>query len=120
NARTPRWGRARPRSAGERAPSAVRRPSVMMVRVAAAHRAKDALTRVGVQVLALAELPERRVVHHADAALRDLDREVEIADGPAEARGGGGIVPQGQLEHRLGLLGDAVIGALRLREDVAV
>src|SRR4051812_20380720 len=64
------------------------RQSMMM---SATERLEDAFAGGERDVLAREKLPQRGIVGHAHDGVGDLKREMEVADDPAEARGGGGI-----------------------------
>ncbi len=71
-------------------------------------------------MLSFTQLTQRRIVDHADAATSDLNREMEIADRPSQARSGRGIAAQWELQNWFRLLRDLVEGILRLSKNVAV
>lgn len=62
---------------------------------------EDALARSEGDVLAVEKLAHRGVVGDADDFAGDLDLEMQIADHPTKAGGGGGVGAEGDLQHRL-------------------
>src|SRR5205809_1048885 len=69
---------------------------------------EHALARGERNFLPLEELPQRRIVRHADAFVGDLDGKVQVPNRPPEPRDGRGLRNERDLQHRLRLLLDEI------------
>ena len=90
----------------------------MMMR--AAERMEDALARDEGNVLAVEKLTQRGIVGDAHNGSRDFEREVQIADDPAESRGCRSVGAEGDFEHGLVFLRNHIRNRVCLENEGAV
>jgi len=83
-------------------------------------RMEDGDARREGNVLAVEELAEGGIVGDADRAGGGFEREMEVADLPTEAGGGGGVGRERDFEDGLGLLGEDVGDGFLAVDDVAI